>query len=568
MASMAYLGRNASPMAQLTSGALIAGYRVDGLAGHGGMGVVYRATQLSLGRTVALKLIAPALAGDRHFRERFERESRLAASIDHPNVLPVYEAGETDGTLFIAMRWVDGTDLRTLIHRGGGIEPRRATRIVGQVAAGLDAAHQLGLVHRDVKPANILIVAGADHAYLTDFGLMKRIRGGDELTDSGEFVGTIDYIAPEQIRGDGCDARSDVYSLGCVLFHSVSGRVPFDAESGIAKIYAHLNEAPPRASSFTPALPAALDEVVARAMAKDPDARYASAGDFARAAADASAQTPVAGVTPASATAPARTVAIENVESPPRGQPRRRHTRALAAIAILVAAGAAAAGLALRGSDDQHGQPPLRPTRPFDNGTLLTTGNGSKPYIVKAGARFAVPSDQRAAFSFQGQDVRNVSTAALRRVPTIPREGSLVRAYRSTLVWRIRDGTRQVIEPPPGADIAIIPSTGLGQIPAAPGSRRTQVTVKGPSFVFEHRRFLLTARVRSPSGVPTGVCVFYRVSPGRRKERANTPTSDGRCSARLKVSGFEQVRYSVGFIGDRGWRSSKVATPFIDVLPG
>jgi hypothetical protein len=564
---MAHFGRKASPIAQLTTGELIAGYRVDGLAGHGGMGVVYRATQLSLGRTVALKLIAPALADDTHFRERFERESRLAASIDHPNVLPVYEAGETDGTLFIAMRWVDGTDLRTLIHRGGGIEPRRATRIVGQVAAGLDAAHNLGLVHRDVKPANILIVVGADHAYLTDFGLMKRIRGGDQLTDSGEFVGTIDYIAPEQIRGDGCDARSDVYSLGCVLFHSVSGRVPFDADSGIAKIYAHLNETPPRAASFTPALPAALDAVVARAMAKDPDARYASAGDFARAAARATAQAAVPGLTPASGTAPAPTVALEHGVRPPRRRPRRRGTRALAALAILIAAGAAAAGLALRGSDEQQ-RSPSRPSRPFDNGTLLTTTSGPRPYIVKAGARFAVPSDQRAAFSFQGQEVRNISTAALRRVPTIPREGSLVRAYRSTLVWRIRDGTRQLIEPPPGVDIAIIPSTGLGQIPAAPGSRRTQVTVKGPSIVFEHRRFLLTARVRSPSGVPTGVCVFYRVSPGRRKERANTPTQDGRCSARLKVSGFEKVRYSVGFIGDRGWRSSESATRAIDVLPG
>ena len=203
-------------MAQLTSGEQIAGYRIDGLAGQGGMGVVYRATQLSLGRTVALKLIAPGLAGDLRFRERFGRESRLAAAIDHPNVLPVYEAGETDGTLFIAMRWVDGTDLRTLIHRGAGIDPEWATGILGQVAAGLDAAHRLGLIHRDVKPANILITTGTEHVYLTDFGLMKRIRGGDELTDSGEFIGTIDYIAPEQIAATAATrARTSIRSAAC-----------------------------------------------------------------------------------------------------------------------------------------------------------------------------------------------------------------------------------------------------------------------------------------------------------------------------------------------------------------
>jgi Protein kinase domain len=558
-------------MAQLTTGALIAGYRVDGLAGQGGMGVVYRATQLSLGRTVALKLIAPALADDLHFRERFERESRLAAGIDHPNVLPVYEAGEADGTLFIAMRWVDGTDLRTIIHRGGGVEPRRAVDIVGQVAAGLDAAHGLGLVHRDVKPANILIVAGTEHAYLTDFGLIKRVRGGDELTDSGEFVGTIDYIAPEQIRGDGCDARSDVYSLGCVLFHSVSGRVPFDTDSGVAKIYAHLNEAPPRPSDFTPAVPAALDAVIARAMAKEPGERYSTAGDLGRAAATATApgtpHLPRPDVALPTGTGAAQTVALENRADPVHRRRPARRTPALAAVAVLVAAAGAAAVFAL-GSGDPGDEKPRPSSPPVDDGMLLRTADGSRPYIVKAGARFAVPPDQRAAFTFEGQDIRTVSTAALRRVPTVPREGSLVRAYRSTLVWRIRGGTRQLVEPSPGADIAIVPSTGLSQIPPVAASRRTRVILNAPAVVFERRRFLLAARVRSPSGVPTGVCVFYRVSPGRRKERANAPAHDGRCSARLKVSGFPRVRYSVSFIGDRGWRASKAVTRPIDVLPG
>jgi hypothetical protein len=555
-------------MVELTAGATIAGYRLEGLAGQGGMGVVYRATQLSLGRLVALKLIAPALASDPRFRERFERESRLAASIDHPNILPVYEAGEAEGTLFIAMRWVDGTDLRTLIHRGAGIELRRAGRIVGQVAAGLDAAHSLGLVHRDVKPANILIAAGVEHAYLMDFGLMKRIGGGEQLTDSGEFVGTVDYIAPEQIRGDGCDARSDVYSLGCVLFHSLSGRVPFDADSGVAKIYAHLNEEPPRASEFTAGLPAALDEVIAQAMSKEPNERYASAGDFARAVTAATAQTPAPALRRPSGTAAASTVAVEHAPGRPDRPHRPWRKPAAAALAILVVAGAVAAAIiALGGSDTQ--EPPSRASSAaFADGTLLTTPARRNPYIVKAGARFPVPASERAAFAVPDQQVRTVSAMALRRVPTVPREGSLIRAYRSTLVWRIRQGERQLTDAPPGADIAVVPSTGLGQIAAAEGRRRTRVTLSSPSIVQERRRFTLAARVRSPSGIPTGACVFYRISPGRRKERANAPTLNGSCAARLKVSGFDQVRYSVHFIGDRGWRWSTASTHPIEVLPG
>jgi hypothetical protein len=550
-------------MSQLTSGALIAGYRIEGLAGQGGMGVVYRATQLSLGRTVALKLIAPALASDVRFRERFARESRLAAAIDHPNVLPVYEAGEVDGTLFIAMRWVDGTDLRTLIHRGVGIDAGRATGILGQVAAGLDAAHSLGLIHRDVKPANILITAGAEHVYLTDFGLMKRIRGGDELTDSGEFIGTIDYIAPEQIRGDGCDARSDVYSLGCVLFHCLSGRVPFDADTGVAKIYAHLNQPPPRASDFTTGLAPALNDVVARAMAKNPGDRYATAGDFARVAAAAAIE-PAAS---SAGTGAAETIALPSSARQVRRQRSRGRAPRVAALGILVAAVAAGALLALNGSDEPQDVGPEPRAPSFEDGTLLTTTSGSRRYVVKAGAIFAVPPDERAAFRYEDQQVRTVSPASLRRFPRIPREGSIIRAYRSTVVWNVRGRTRRLIEPAPGADVIVVPSTGIAQIPPVSGRRRTQVTVVAPTFVLERRRFVVSARVRSPSGIPTGTCVFYRVSPGRRKERGNTPTQDGRCAARLKVSGFEQVRYSVTFIGDRGWRTSTAATRPIDVVP-
>src|SRR5918992_3274624 len=233
-------------MAELATGAVIAGYRIEGVAGKGGMGIVYRATQLALDRPVALKLIAADLADDPMFRERFKRESHTAASIDHPNVIPVYEAGEADGRLFIAMRYVEGTALRELIRSEGSIEPHRAVRILEQVAAALDAAHRRGLVHRDVKPANALITEdGDEHVYLTDFGLTKHAASVGGMTATGQFVGTVDYSAPEQIKGEPSDARTDVYALGCLLYQTLSGRVPYERDSEIAKIYAHLNDPPP-----------------------------------------------------------------------------------------------------------------------------------------------------------------------------------------------------------------------------------------------------------------------------------------------------------------------------------
>ena len=267
-------------------GTQLAGYRIEGVAGEGGMGTVYLATQVALGRPVALKLISPEHGSDPAFRERFARESRLAALIDHPNVVPVYEAGEADGLLFIAMRFVPGTDLRALISRER-LEPARAVEIVGQVAAALDAAHRRGLVHRDVKPANILISTegGVEHVYLTDFGLTKRTTAQSALTEVGMFVGTLDYVAPEQIRGEATDARADVYALGCVLYHALTGAAPFDRDSDVATIQAHLNDPPPRVGRGE--LPASLDAVIAHALAKDPAERYPSAGDLARAAREA-----------------------------------------------------------------------------------------------------------------------------------------------------------------------------------------------------------------------------------------------------------------------------------------
>jgi DNA-binding beta-propeller fold protein YncE len=270
----------------LEVGAVFAGLRIDGVAGHGGMGVVYRATQLALNRTVAVKVVAPSLADDPQFRERFKRESELAASIEHPHVVPVLHAGEEGGRLYVTMRFVDGTDLRQLIVREGRILPERAAVIVAQVAAALDAAHARGLVHRDVKPANILLTErdGGLHAYLTDFGLTKQSAATDGLTRTGTVLGTMDYISPEQLEGRAIDARVDVYALGCVFYQALTGSVPFPRDTDAAKMWAHVRQPPPRLSAVAPDLPVQLDAVVQRAMAKDPAERFSTAGEFGRAA--------------------------------------------------------------------------------------------------------------------------------------------------------------------------------------------------------------------------------------------------------------------------------------------
>ena len=259
----------------------IAGYRIEARVGRGGMGEVYRAVQLDLGRRVALKILAPQLAADDRFRRRFLRESRIAASIDHPSIIPIYQTGEQGDLLYIAMRYVDGPDLATLLRREGRLEPARVLAIMAQVASALDAAHERGLVHRDVKPANILLAtgrAGSDgHCYLCDFGLIKQVDSeqvASALTATDQFVGTIPYVAPEQIEGTAVDGRTDVYSLGCVLFHCLTGSVPFEGTSDVEVVFAHLGKPPPPLSARAPDLPPAMDAVVARAMAKSKDDRW------------------------------------------------------------------------------------------------------------------------------------------------------------------------------------------------------------------------------------------------------------------------------------------------------
>jgi len=259
-------------------GSQLAGYRLEAEIGRGGMGVVYRATELGLDRPVALKLVAPELAGDAAFRERFLRESRLAASIDHPGILPVYAAGEDEGELYLATRFVAGTDLRSLLEQEGPLEPDRALPLLEQVADALDAAHDRGLVHRDVKPANVLVDSG-DHCYLCDFGLTKRLGEGGATTAIGRIAGTLDYLAPEQIRQGDVDARADQYALACVLYECLGGTPPFRRESEAQTLWGHMQEEPPPLAGYPE-----LDAALARGLAKEPDERYESCGELVESA--------------------------------------------------------------------------------------------------------------------------------------------------------------------------------------------------------------------------------------------------------------------------------------------
>src|SRR5688572_17378083 len=263
-------------------GKVIAGYRIEERVGRGGMGVVYRAEHLNLRRRAAIKIIAPDLAESEGFRERFTREARIAAALQHPNIVTVYDAGEVDGMLNLAMQFIKGEDLAAILRRESRLRPYRAIDVCRQVASALDAAHAMGLIHRDVKPANVLIEGR--NAFLTDFGLTKQTGTQAQLTRAGDMVGTIHYVAPEQIEGRKVSARSDVYALGCLLYHCLSGQVPFAHETDVAVIYAHLSEEPTKLSTLRRDLPEGLDAVVAKALDKSPDRRFPSCGDMISAA--------------------------------------------------------------------------------------------------------------------------------------------------------------------------------------------------------------------------------------------------------------------------------------------
>ena len=270
-------------------GTQIGDYRIERFLGRGGMSVVYLSEHVRLKRKAALKLLSPDLAEDPTFRARFVSEWERLAQLDHPNIIPVFEAGEADGLLYIAMRYVRTTDLKGLIEQEGRLDPKRAIRIVAQTASALDAAHEQDLVHRDVKPANILVAIGAgpegtDHVYLSDFGLTKHTQSRSGLTQTGHFMGTIDYVAPEQISGKGVDGRTDQYALACVLYQCLTGEVPFPREEETAALFAHMQDTPPRATEHRPDLPSAIDDVIARGLSKAKEDRFDSCTDLARAA--------------------------------------------------------------------------------------------------------------------------------------------------------------------------------------------------------------------------------------------------------------------------------------------
>jgi len=267
----------------LSAGSTFAGYEIEGVVGSGGVGILYRARQLRLDRPVALKLVEPDIASDAVIRERLRRETRTVAALDHPNIAPLYEAGEQDGTIYIVTRWVEGTELGELIRRESPVEPARAARLAAQIADALELAHEKGLVHRAVKPSNV-IVTDEGHVYLTDFGLAKRGGSASGLTGAAQQLATVDYVAPEAIEGHEPVAAGDVYALGCVLYEMLVGTAPFAGEAGgMAKMWAQLNSDAPSVAEQRPDVPGALEDLIMQALAKRPEDRP-SAPRFRRSA--------------------------------------------------------------------------------------------------------------------------------------------------------------------------------------------------------------------------------------------------------------------------------------------
>ena len=368
----------------LAAGSRFGGFRIERTLGQGGMGIVYLATELRLDRQVALKVIRSDLAGDEDFRARFRSESRTAAAVEHPRVVTVFGAGEVDGLLYVSMRYVPGRDLGRMVDADGPLPPEEAARLIAQVADGLDAVHAAGLVHRDVKPHNVIVGEDGD-AYLADFGLAKAMGATTGLTATGQVIGTVDYMAPEQIEAQRVDARTDVYALGGVLYHAITGKVPYAERESSAKMWAHVNEPPPSAGRRG----SVLDPVIRRAMAKDPADRFPSAGDLGRAAVAATrgeAVTEPEHVVGSGEAAPLpETVRLSRgPEVPPTDpQPRpRRRGRALAFVLALLAI----AALAVAGAIEA-------PKLSRSHGTATSSGGSTSPSGVTVPSLAGQPLD-------------------------------------------------------------------------------------------------------------------------------------------------------------------------------
>lgn len=479
-------------MSELRPGDHLHDYVVERELGRGGMDAVYLARHERLNRRVALKVIVASLAADPEFRRRFERESRVASSLEHPHIVPVYDVGDDDGTLFIAMRYIAGQDLATLLRDSGPVIPHRFVRLFEQACSALDEAHRAGLVHRDVKPANLLLAGtpSDEHAYLTDFGLTRDAASDSGLTGTGQWIGTIDYVAPEQIDGGRVDGRTDVYAAACLAFHVLTGRPPY--EGGMAaKLHGHLSGEPPRASTVA-SVPAGVDEVLSRGLAKEPDARHPSAGDLARDLTAAvtgirnakpertvatgraltgipTVQSPTAHPPPTAATAAGRVeprspgtrrrAASAPTTAAPASGPRSGASRMIATVAATVAllgAGAAAAVLLNR-----------------DDGSLSTEQTPTTedtPAVVTETVERIVPAKPKP--SRRGRGRRNPSAAVPQATPA-PAPASTEPAVGATLNYTSPSGFYSA-EFPAGSAWRVIGESELN-----PGLLRT--TLQGPA---------------------------------------------------------------------------------------
>ncbi len=488
-------------MPEFGPGEVFVNHRIEGLAGRGGMGVVYRATDLDLDRVVALKVIAPALAEEPDFRARFVAESKAAASIEHPHVIPVYYAGDEDGVLFIVMRYVDGPDLRALVRAEGRLDSDRAAHVVSQVGGALDAAHAHGLVHRDVKPANVLLGA-EDHAYLTDFGLTKREASTGGLSRAGGWVGTLGFVAPEQIRGERVDARTDVYALGCVLVHALTGDAPYMRDSDEATLWAHLHAPPP-----TDRVPAAFAGVVQRALAKDPVDRFPSAGDLGRAALAAAGRSnatgpervvargaaapegmaptlPTAYLSPPRPDAETRASPTEQGETAipkGRGASLARRPAVLASAALLAIAAVLAVALTRGGEDTAQ-----TPTTTTSTTSTPAPARAEDPRGIATRPNSITVSKNR-VWVLSGSDgkivVLDAKTGATVRQVTIRTGGTAVAAGFES-IWALKGNTRSLLRIKPSTGRRIAAATTIG----AQGQPIVVATGQGAVWVGVRRR--------------------------------------------------------------------------------
>jgi YVTN family beta-propeller protein len=424
--------------ATIESGAVFAGYRIETEIGRGGMGVVYRSRHLALDRECALKLISPALSSDPRFRERFQRESRLAASLEHPNIVPVDHAGDEGGTLYLAMRLVVGSDLHRIVESEGPLELGRVARMIGGVAAGLDAAHARGLVHRDVKPANVLTegAAGDERVFLTDFGVSRSAARGSTVTSSGELLGSPDYMAPEQIAGNPVDHRADIYALGCLLHFALTGQAPFPRDNDMAKLFAHGNAPRPRPSELVASLPGALDRVVAKAMAINPDNRYENAGQLA-----ADLERVVRGAEPLAPTRPTPSVPVaEEAVTRPLPRPGRRRLPVIAAAGVALAAAGIAIGLVLTSGNGDSGVPANPLPRAVDT---VNVGRGPTRLAVAPSRLWVASSGASALYALDLVDDRQARPP----VPTGGSTSSVAVGFHS--VWVLNHGSSDLLRMEP-----------------------------------------------------------------------------------------------------------------------